>query len=41
MKELAYLRKDYTKASLDLSSVNKDPVAQFEKWFKEAMDAKV
>jgi pyridoxamine 5'-phosphate oxidase len=41
MKELADLRKEYTRASLDISSTHKNPVAQFEQWFKEAMDAKV
>ena len=41
MKELADIRKDYTKASLDISSIDKNPIVQFEKWFKEAMDSKV
>lgn len=33
---IADLRQDYTKASLDIDSVNKDPMIQFEKWFSEA-----
>jgi len=41
MQNLADLRKDYSKASLDVSSVNPDPVAQFEKWFKEALESQV
>ena len=39
MKGLSEIRTDYTKAKLDLESVHKDPIAQFEKWFKEAVDA--
>lgn len=35
------LRHDFSKQTLDESDVNKDPVLQFEKWFKEAIDAKV
>lgn len=41
MKDIAAIRKDYSKASLDIHSVNEDPIAQFEKWFNEALDAKV
>lgn len=33
---IADLRKEYTKASLDIESVNSNPFQQFEKWFKEA-----
>ena len=33
---IADLRQDYTKASLDIDSVNKNPMVQFEKWFSEA-----
>lgn len=33
---IADLRQDYTKASLDIDSVNQDPMIQFEKWFSEA-----
>jgi len=39
MKGLSEIRRDYTKAKLDLESVDKDPIAQFEKWFKEAVDS--
>ncbi len=35
------LRHDFTKQTLDKKDVNEDPVLQFEKWFKEAVDAKV
>lgn len=41
MKDIAGIRRDYTKASLDVDSVNADPVAQFEKWFDEALKANV
>lgn len=35
------LRHDFAKASLDKKDVSANPVLQFEKWFKEAVDAKV
>jgi len=41
MQNLADLRKDYSKASLDVSNVNPDPVVQFEKWFKEALESQL
>lgn len=34
--DLASLRKEYTKASLDLDSVANSPIEQFQKWFDEA-----
>ncbi|MEJ0029741.1 MAG: pyridoxamine 5'-phosphate oxidase [Bacteroidota bacterium] len=37
MDKIADLRKEYTKASLDITTVNKNPVLQFEKWFDEAL----
>lgn len=37
MDKIANLRKEYTKASLDATSVNKNPLLQFEKWFDEAL----
>ncbi|MBI3220102.1 MAG: pyridoxamine 5'-phosphate oxidase [Bacteroidetes bacterium] len=40
MKGLQEIRVDYTKASLDITSVLPNPVAQFEKWLQEAIDAK-
>ena len=41
MKGLADLRSDYSKASLDIQSIAQNPIVQFEKWFQEALDAKV
>src|SRR6478609_958666 len=41
MEGLAGLRTNYTKASLDNKSIDQNPIAQFEKWFREAIDAKV
>jgi pyridoxamine 5'-phosphate oxidase len=35
------LRHDFSKQTLDESDVNKSPFLQFEKWFKEAVDAHV
>jgi pyridoxamine 5'-phosphate oxidase len=41
MKRMDELRKDYSMASLDISDVDKDPIGQFDKWFKEALAAGV
>ncbi|RAV98031.1 pyridoxamine 5'-phosphate oxidase [Pseudochryseolinea flava] len=41
MQPLSDLRQDYAKASLDIQDVSKDPMIQFEKWFQEALAAKV
>lgn len=41
MQHIANIRKDYRKATLDVSSVDQDPVIQFEKWFGEALQAEV
>ena len=41
MQQLADLRKEYTKASLDVSNVSVNPIEQFNKWFQEAMQAEV
>ena len=38
---IADLRRDYARAQLDEANVSSDPVAQFERWFTEARDAKV
>ncbi len=40
MDNIADLRKEYTRASLDTKDVNKNPVVQFEKWFDEAVNSK-
>lgn len=39
MKELSGIRKEYSKATLDINSVDKDPFAQFEKWFNQAIQS--
>jgi pyridoxamine 5'-phosphate oxidase len=39
MQNIADLRKEYSKASLDSSNVLPDPIKQFEKWFQEAVKA--
>lgn len=39
MDKIADLRKEYTKATLDVKSVNKNPVLQFGKWFDEALQS--
>lgn len=41
MQGIANIRKDYRKAKLDVDSVDKDPVKQFEKWFGEALNSEV
>jgi pyridoxamine 5'-phosphate oxidase len=41
MQHLANIRKEYRKATLDLSNVDADPVKQFEKWFGEALQSEV
>ena len=41
MHNIANIRKDYRKATLDVASVDKDPLKQFEKWFAEALKAEV
>lgn len=40
-KNIADLRTEYLKASLDLATVNHDPLKQFELWFSEAIKAEV
>ena len=41
MQPIADLRTEYAKASLDITDVLSDPLKQFEKWFNEAIAAKV
>lgn len=41
MQKLADIRTEYVKATLDESTVNPDPVVQFEQWFKEALKSEV
>jgi len=41
MKPISELRTEYTKATLDQATVDKNPIAQFEKWFHEALEAEV
>jgi pyridoxamine 5'-phosphate oxidase len=38
---IADLRRDYARARLDETNVSADPIAQFERWFGEAREAKV
>jgi pyridoxamine 5'-phosphate oxidase len=39
MQNISDLRKEYSRATLDISNVLPDPVKQFEKWFDEAVQA--
>lgn len=41
MHNLESIRKEYAKETLDVSSVSTDPIAQFTKWFDEAIRAQV
>jgi pyridoxamine 5'-phosphate oxidase len=38
---IADLRKEYSKQALDEKDVDKDPLKQFETWFKEAVNSEV
>ena len=40
-KEVANIRIDYTRGSLDEASVAANPIDQFERWFQEAVDSEV
>lgn len=39
--DIAALRKEYTRASLDEASADRDPYALFARWFEEAMKAEL
>lgn len=41
MHKLADLRKEYSKASLDISNVLTNPIDQFNKWFDEALKTEI
>ena len=41
MHNLAEIRKEYSKATLDITNASSDPIHQFNKWFDEAIEAKV
>lgn len=41
MKPISEIRTEYSKGSLDISTVAHDPIHQFEQWFKEALHAEV
>ena len=36
MKRIQNLRIDYSGKSLDTNKINKNPIEEFKKWFKEA-----
>ncbi|MEQ9468266.1 MAG: pyridoxamine 5'-phosphate oxidase [Ekhidna sp.] len=40
-EDIASIRKEYTQAELDESSVNRNPFGQFEKWFQEALKSEI
>ena len=41
MTKISDLRQEYTKASLDLDTINTSPFAQFRKWFDEALKSEI
>lgn len=41
MKDIATIRKEYTKAHLDAATIAKDPIQQFNTWFNEAVTSNV
>ncbi len=38
-KEIADLRREYTKSELDISTIHKNPMTQFRNWFNEALNS--
>ena len=40
-KDIASIREDYSKFSLDEKEVAENPVDQFQRWFNEAVNSKV
>lgn len=40
-KQIADMRKEYSRQSLEVDDVLPDPIAQFQKWFEEARGAQV
>ncbi|HTH57716.1 MAG TPA: pyridoxamine 5'-phosphate oxidase, partial [Cyclobacteriaceae bacterium] len=41
MKSIADIRTDYSKSSLDITSVDKNPLTQFARWFDDALKSEV
>jgi len=41
LKPLSEIRSDYSKMTLDINTVGKNPIEQFEKWFQEAMSSSI
>lgn len=41
MTDVADLRRDYGRSKLDIDDLLPDPIAQFKRWFEEAMAAKI
>jgi pyridoxamine 5'-phosphate oxidase len=41
MNDIASIRKEYSKASLDVTTVSHNPILQFDQWFNEAVTAEV
>ncbi len=39
--DISNLRQEYTKAGLEINDLAPTPVEQFEKWFKQALDAQI
>jgi pyridoxamine 5'-phosphate oxidase len=41
MNDLATIRKEYSRATLDAASISKDPLKHFDVWFQEAVASQV
>jgi pyridoxamine 5'-phosphate oxidase len=41
MTDIASIRNEYTKTSLDIENVHPDPIIQFDKWLSDAVTAKL
>lgn len=41
MQQLSEIRKEYSKASLDIKTISSNPISQFETWFREALQSQI
>ena len=41
MQQLSEIRKEYSKASLDIKTISPNPISQFETWFREALQSQI
>ncbi|MDX1809212.1 MAG: pyridoxamine 5'-phosphate oxidase [Sulfurospirillaceae bacterium] len=41
MLDLQHMRREYMKSELDISTVDKNPFVQFERWFSQALNSEI